>query len=64
MELLKEQQKSKTLEASLTQPSNEARWRQLGGEDASMDDLVRKIEDVEVCGSVCPEADIAATARS
>lgn len=47
MDLLSEQKQATRLEASLTDPSNTARWRQLGGSDPSAEDMVKKIEDLE-----------------
>ena len=49
MELLAEQKRSSHLEASLTEPTNTNRWRQLVGSDPTIDEMVKKIEDIEVC---------------
>ena len=49
MQLLQEQQQGTEMEAALIEPSSTQRWRQLGGTDASPEDIVKKIEDLEVC---------------
>lgn len=51
VDLLSEQKQSTRLEAALVDPSKAGRWRQLGGSDPTAEEMVKKIEDLEV--SVC-----------
>jgi len=47
IDLLSAQSRCSRLESDLTQPSNDNRWRQLGGSEPELADLARKMEHTE-----------------